>query len=58
MSGFRVKPAYKSSRRPELGFGIQVVAGDRKVAWHLADYLQDLEKEIMENLFQNTLVKS
>ena len=43
---------------PELGFGIQVVAGDRKVAWHLADYLQDLEKEIMENLFQDALVKS
>ena len=43
---------------PELGLGIQVLAGDRKVAWHLADYLRDLEKEIMENLFKDPLVTS
>ena len=38
---------------PELGLGIQLVVGDRTAAWHLADYLQDLEAEIMDNLFQN-----
>lgn len=43
---------------PELGLGIQVLVGDRKVAWHLADYLRDLEKEIMGNLFKDGLVKS
>lgn len=43
---------------PELGLGIQLVAGDRKVAWHLADYLRDLEKEIMENLFKDARVTS
>ena len=48
----RMEPA------PELGLGIQLVAGDRKVAWHLADYLQDLEKEIMENLFKDPRVKT
>ena len=42
---------------PELGLGIQLLAGDRQVAWHLADYLQDLEKEIMKNLFKDALVK-
>ena len=43
---------------PELGLGIQVVAGDRKVAWHLADHLRGLEKEIMENLFKDSRMKS
>ena len=36
---------------PDLGMGIQVIAGDRKVAWNLAEYLEDLEKEIMVGLF-------
>ena len=36
---------------PELGLGIQLVVGDRMAAWHLADYLKDLEAEIMDNLF-------
>ncbi len=35
---------------PELGLGIQLVVGDRTAAWHLADYLRDLETEIMDNL--------
>jgi F-type H+-transporting ATPase subunit b len=43
---------------PEMGLGIQLVAGDRKTAWHLTDYLRDLEKEIMENLFKDARVKS
>ena len=43
---------------PELGFGIQLVAGDRKVSWHLRDYLEDLEKEIMENLFKDARMTS
>ena len=36
---------------PEMGMGVQLVIGDRKAAWHLADYLKDLEDEIMDNLF-------
>jgi len=36
---------------PELGLGIQLAVGDRMAAWHLADYLTDLEAEIMDNLF-------
>lgn len=36
---------------PELGMGIELVIGDRTAAWHLADYLKDLEAEIMDNLF-------
>ena len=35
----------------DLGPGIQVIAGDRKVSWNLAEYLEDLEKEIMAGLF-------
>lgn len=42
---------------PDLGLGIQLVVGDRKAAWHLADYLGDLETEIMENLFNDPRVK-
>lgn len=38
---------------PELGLGIQLVVGDRMAAWHLADYLTDLEAEIMDNLFDD-----
>jgi F-type H+-transporting ATPase subunit b len=40
--------------QPELGLGIQLVVGDRMAAWHLADYLQNLEDEIMDNLFDDT----
>ncbi len=43
---------------PELGIGIQLVVGDRTAAWHLADYLEDLEAEIMETLFDNARVNS
>ncbi|WP_319523256.1 hypothetical protein [uncultured Desulfosarcina sp.] len=38
---------------PELGMGIQLVVGDHMAAWHLADYLKDLEAEIMDNLFDD-----
>lgn len=55
---FPSKTHIQLEQAPELGLGIQVVAGDRKVAWHLADHLRDLEKEIMENLFKNALVES
>jgi F-type H+-transporting ATPase subunit b len=34
----------------ELGLGLQLIVGDTKVAWHLADYLKDLEKGILEDL--------
>ncbi|EFK07257.1 putative alternate F1F0 ATPase, F0 subunit B [delta proteobacterium NaphS2] len=43
---------------PKLGFGIQLLAGDRKTAWHLADYLQDLETEIFQNIFMDAESKA
>jgi F-type H+-transporting ATPase subunit b len=36
---------------PELGLGIQLLAGDLRTAWQLSDYLRDLESEMMEKLF-------
>jgi F-type H+-transporting ATPase subunit b len=41
----------------DLGPGIQLLVGDRKVGWHLADYLGDLETEIMANLFGEARMK-
>ena len=38
---------------PQLGFGIQLQTGDHRTAWHLSDYLQGLEAEIMDKLFQD-----
>ena len=35
----------------EIGIGIRVKTGDRKVEWNLANYLSGLEKEIFSNLF-------
>ena len=55
---FPGEAAIQLESAPELGLGIQLVAGDRKVAWHLADYLEDLKKEIMENLFKDARVTS
>ena len=43
---------------PDLGMGIQIIAGDRKVAWNLAEYLEDLEKEIMVGLFTPKVIDS
>ena len=43
---------------PKLGFGIQLLAGDRKTTWHLADYLQDLETEIFQNIFMDAESKA
>lgn len=34
----------------DLGMGIQVMVGDRKVEWNLSDYLDDLEEKIFEKL--------
>lgn len=34
----------------DLGMGIQIMAGDRKVEWNLSDYLDDLEEKIFEKL--------
>ena len=42
---------------PDLGMGIQFIAGDRKVAWNLAGYLEDLERQIMAGLFTDIRVK-
>ena len=41
----------------DLGMGIQFIAGDRKVAWNLAEYLEDLESQIMTGLFTDIRVK-
>jgi F-type H+-transporting ATPase subunit b len=35
---------------PELGFGIRILAGDRKWEWSLARYLQDLEQTLFDRL--------
>ncbi|MBI9113117.1 ATPase [Maridesulfovibrio ferrireducens] len=35
---------------PELGFGIELVAGDRKWEWNLTSYVGDLEKNILEEI--------
>ncbi len=42
---------------PDLGMGIQIIAGDSKVAWNLVEYLEDLEKQIMTGLFTDIRVK-
>jgi len=34
----------------ELGLGLQLIVDNKKVAWHLADYLKNLEKGILEDL--------
>jgi len=42
---------------PDLGMGIQIIAGDLKVAWNLVEYLEDLEKQIMAGLFTDIRVE-
>jgi F-type H+-transporting ATPase subunit b len=37
----------------DLGIGIQVKANNLKVAWNLTKYLEDLEKEILVELFEH-----
>ena len=34
----------------ELGVGVRVMAGDRKIEWNLSSYLKGLEKEILADL--------
>jgi F-type H+-transporting ATPase subunit b len=34
-----------------IGVGVQVKAGDQKVAWNLTDYLENLEREILSDLY-------
>ena len=36
--------------QPELGPGIELVAGDQRISWHLSEYLEELEFEIKEKL--------
>ncbi|MDY7001569.1 MAG: hypothetical protein SVS15_07290 [Thermodesulfobacteriota bacterium] len=38
------------SVEPELGFGLQLLAADRKVDWNLARYMRGLEESILESL--------
>lgn len=38
------------SREEELGFGIRLLAGDRKWEWNLSRYMRDIEKEIVHNM--------
>jgi F-type H+-transporting ATPase subunit b len=49
--------AFRFEVEGALGLGIQIIAGDRKVAWHLSEYLEDLEKEIMADLFAGSRVE-
>lgn len=53
---FSVTSPIKFHVLPDLGMGIQVIAGDRKVAWNLVEYLENLEKEIMAGLFTDVRV--
>jgi len=39
---------------PELGFGIQLLAGDQKVEWNVAHYMQSLEGEVLDSIKQTT----
>ena len=34
----------------ELGFGIEILAGDKKVEWNLSDYMEGLEAAILHDL--------
>ncbi len=42
------------SVEPELGFGIQLLAGDQKVEWNLARYMRGLEGEVLGSIKQTT----
>lgn len=44
------RPTIRFEVLGELGMGIQLMVGDQKVTWNLAEYLEDLEKEILANL--------
>ncbi len=35
---------------PELGIGLRILAGDRKVEWNLAHYLKELERGVLAEL--------
>jgi F-type H+-transporting ATPase subunit b len=41
----------KIQEAEDLGIGIEILSGDRKVAWNLETYLQGLEKEILSDLY-------
>lgn len=43
--------------KPELGFGLELLIGDRKVEWNLARYLNDMEKNIFRDLHLTTGTK-
>ena len=42
--------AFRFEVLKDLGIGIQIMVGDRKVEWNLSDYLDDLEEKIFEKL--------
>jgi F0F1-type ATP synthase delta subunit len=35
------------SIKSDLGFGLQLVAGDRKVDWNMNRYLQEMENDVL-----------
>lgn len=37
-------------RAPELGFGMRLEAGDKRIGWTLSGYLDGLQERVMENL--------
>lgn len=51
---FQTVKSLDFSVEPDLGFGIQLLAGDRKVEWSLARYMESLEGEILGSLGQTT----
>ena len=46
-------PSFQFEVAAELGIGIQVRADHMKVGWNLTRYLEEMEKEILSELFEN-----
>jgi F-type H+-transporting ATPase subunit b len=44
---FSATTAVDFSINPDLGFGLQLVAGDRKIDWNMNRYLQEMEDEVL-----------
>lgn len=49
-SVFPAAEGFEFDVNPDIGFGIELVAGDWKLAWNLSVYLEGLEEEILRSL--------
>ena len=47
---FDAKVRVRAEINPDLGFGIMILAGDRKWDWSLARYLEDLERTLFDRM--------